>query len=74
MQIERIRLRDVGPLDIRVRIDETGVCHSDLSLARGVLAQPLPGMATEPEESGTSFRAGRGDHIDSQLVDVTAVE
>jgi S-(hydroxymethyl)glutathione dehydrogenase / alcohol dehydrogenase len=44
MAIERIRLRDVGPHDVRVRIDATGVCHSDLSLARGVLAQPLPAV------------------------------
>lgn len=44
MAIERIRLRDVGPGDVRVRIDVTGVCHSDLSLARGVLAQPMPAV------------------------------
>jgi Zn-dependent alcohol dehydrogenase len=29
---------------VRVRIEQTGVCHSDLSLARGVLAQPLPAV------------------------------
>lgn len=44
MAVERIRLRDVGPGDVRVRIDVTGVCHSDLSLARGVLAQPMPAV------------------------------
>lgn len=44
MERETIRLRDVGPTDVRLRIDVTGVCHSDLSLARGVLAQPLPAV------------------------------
>ena len=57
MRIERIRLRDVGPSDIRVRIDETGVCHSDLSLARGVLAQPLPAVLGH-EACGTVIETG----------------
>ncbi|WP_240812643.1 Zn-dependent alcohol dehydrogenase [Streptomyces sp. DASNCL29] len=57
MRVERIRLRDVGPSDIRVRIDATGVCHSDLSLARGVLAQPLPAVLGH-EACGTVLEAG----------------
>jgi S-(hydroxymethyl)glutathione dehydrogenase / alcohol dehydrogenase len=44
MSVETIHLRPVGPRDVRVRIERTGVCHSDLSLARGVLAQPLPAV------------------------------
>lgn len=69
MTVERIRLRDVGPGDIRVRIDATGVCHSDLSLARGVLAQSLPAvlgheacgtvLETGPEVTGL----GEGDRV-----------
>lgn len=57
MSVERIRLRDVGPGDVRVRIDATGVCHSDLSLARGVLAQPLPAVLGH-EACGTVLEAG----------------
>ncbi|MEU7057518.1 zinc-binding dehydrogenase [Streptomyces sp. NPDC046197] len=57
MRVERIRLRDVGPSDIRVRIDATGVCHSDLSLARGVLAQPLPAVLGH-EACGTVVQTG----------------
>ncbi|MEB3071720.1 zinc-binding dehydrogenase [[Mycobacterium] vasticus] len=57
MKVERIRLRDVGPCDVRVRIDATGVCHSDLSLARAVLAQPLPAVLGH-EACGTVLEAG----------------
>lgn len=42
--VETIRLRDVGPTDVRVRIEAVGVCHSDLSLARGRLVQPTPAV------------------------------
>lgn len=57
MTVERIRLRDVGPGDVRVRIDVTGVCHSDLSLARGVLTQPMPAVLGH-EACGTVLEAG----------------
>ncbi|MWA01621.1 zinc-binding dehydrogenase [Actinomadura sp. LD22] len=59
MRVERIRLRDVGPGDVRVRIDVTGVCHSDLSLARGVLAQLMPAVLGH-EACGTVVEAGAG--------------
>lgn len=57
MSVERIQLRDVGPKDVRVRIDVTGVCHSDLSLARGVLAQPVPAVLGH-EACGTVLEVG----------------
>jgi S-(hydroxymethyl)glutathione dehydrogenase/alcohol dehydrogenase len=57
MRVERIRLRDVEPGDVRVRVDVTGVCHSDLSLARGVLAQPMPAVLGH-EACGTVVEAG----------------
>lgn len=57
MTVERIRLRNVGPEDIRVRIEATGVCHSDLSLARGVLGQQLPAVLGH-EACGTVLETG----------------
>ena len=53
MVVEMIHLKTVGPDDVRVRIDQTGVCHSDLSLARGVLQQPVPAVLGH-EACGTS--------------------
>jgi S-(hydroxymethyl)glutathione dehydrogenase/alcohol dehydrogenase len=55
--VETIQLKDVGPGEVRVRIDATGVCHSDLSLARGTLAQPLPTVLGH-EACGTVLETG----------------
>ena len=57
MSVETIHLRAVGAGDVRVRIDRTGVCHSDLSLARGVLTQPLPAVLGH-EACGTVVEVG----------------
>ena len=57
MTVETIRLRAVGPGDVRVRIEQTGVCHSDLSLANGKLAQKLPAVLGH-EACGTVVEAG----------------
>jgi len=59
LRLETIRLRDPGPGDVRVRIDVTGVCHSDLSLARGKLAQPVPAVLGH-EACGTVIETGAG--------------
>lgn len=42
LRVEEISLPDPGPTQVRVRLIATGVCHSDLSLARGTLAHRLP--------------------------------
>ena len=52
---ERLHLADLellepGPGQVRVRIAATGVCHSDLSLARGALRQA---GTTGDDEVGT---------------------
>ena len=49
---------------MRVRIDATGVCHSDLSLARGVLAKhPFPPVLGH-EACGTVLEAGAPEVTD----------
>ncbi len=42
--VETLTLPDPGPGQVRVRLVATGVCHSDLSLARGTLAQLFPAV------------------------------
>ena len=42
LSVEEIALPDPGPGQVRVRLAATGVCHSDLSLARGTLKAPVP--------------------------------
>ena len=45
-------LPEPGPWQVRIRIAATGVCHSDLSLARGTLHQPVPAVLGH-ESAGT---------------------
>lgn len=42
--VETVYLRVTGPDDVRVDVKAVGVCHSDLSLADGKLAQLLPAV------------------------------
>lgn len=44
LRVEEIDLPEPGPGQVRVRLAATGVCHSDLSLATGVLAHPVPAV------------------------------
>jgi S-(hydroxymethyl)glutathione dehydrogenase/alcohol dehydrogenase len=68
-QVRDIVLRALGPNDVQVQIAAAGVCHSDLSLATGVLAQTLPAVLGH-EGSGTVVAVGAdvthvapGDHV-----------
>ncbi|MBV9486313.1 MAG: Zn-dependent alcohol dehydrogenase [Frankiaceae bacterium] len=55
--VREIELRDLGPTDVAVEIAAAGVCHSDLSLATGVLQQQFPAVLGH-EGSGTVTAVG----------------
>ncbi|GAC1610083.1 MAG: Zn-dependent alcohol dehydrogenase [Mycobacteriales bacterium] len=57
LRVADIDLPDPGPGQVRVRIAATGVCHSDLSLARGTLRQLLPAVLGH-ESAGTVVSVG----------------
>lgn len=57
MSVAQVRLRSLGPHDVRVRLAASGVCHSDLSLARGVLRQRVPAVLGH-EGAGTVIQSG----------------
>ena len=59
LRIEEIRLPEPGPGQVRVRMVATGVCHSDLSLARGTLAQQVPAVLGH-ESAGRVVSVGDG--------------
>ncbi|MDX6197174.1 MAG: S-(hydroxymethyl)glutathione dehydrogenase / alcohol dehydrogenase [Actinomycetota bacterium] len=59
LRVADIDLPEPGPGQVRVRIAATGVCHSDLSLARGVLRQPTPAVLGH-ESAGTVVSVGAG--------------
>jgi S-(hydroxymethyl)glutathione dehydrogenase/alcohol dehydrogenase len=55
--VREIELRELGPTDVQVQIAAAGVCHSDLSLATGVLTQTMP-VVLGHEGSGTVAGVG----------------
>ncbi len=59
LHVEEISLGEPGPGQVRVRMVATGVCHSDLSLARGTLAQPVPAVLGH-EGAGRVVSVGEG--------------
>jgi S-(hydroxymethyl)glutathione dehydrogenase/alcohol dehydrogenase len=57
--IEELALRPMGDTDVRVRIDATGICHSDMSVVNGDMPGRTP-LALGHEATGTVIDCGRG--------------
>ncbi|MEU4162261.1 alcohol dehydrogenase catalytic domain-containing protein [Actinoplanes sp. NPDC026670] len=68
-ELAELRLPEIGPGQVRVRVRAAGVCHSDLSMVNGTLRPPHPlilgheaaGEVVEVGEHVT--RAAVGDHV-----------
>ena len=64
-----VELVDIGAGEVKVKIEATGVCHSDLSVLNGTIPQPPPcvlghegaGIVAEVGEGVTNVQAG--DHV-----------
>jgi S-(hydroxymethyl)glutathione dehydrogenase / alcohol dehydrogenase len=67
--VAELRLPEVGPGQVRVRVRAAGVCHSDLSMVNGTIQPPYPLIlgheaAGEVVETGEHVtRAAVGDHV-----------
>ena len=59
LRLAELELPEPGPGQVRVRIAATGVCHSDLSLARGTLKAAMP-VVLGHESAGTVVSVGEG--------------
>ncbi|MCU1672308.1 MAG: alcohol dehydrogenase [Frankiales bacterium] len=59
LRVTDIDLPEPGPGQVRVKVAATGVCHSDLSLARGTLRQSVPAVLGH-EAAGTVVSVGAG--------------
>jgi len=57
LRLAELELPEPGPGQVRVQIAATGVCHSDLSLARGTLRAPMP-VVLGHESAGTVVSVG----------------
>lgn len=55
--IEELSAPNLGPYDVRVRIDASGVCHSDLTVQKGGVPMPPP-IILGHEGSGTVLEVG----------------
>ncbi len=69
LRVEDIDLPHAAPGQVRVRLSAAGVCHSDLSLARGTLRQAVPAVLGH-EGAGVVVEVGdgvssvaTGDHV-----------
>lgn len=69
LEVADIDLAPTGPRQVRVQVRAAGICHSDLSLARGALVQPVPAVLGH-EAAGVVVEAGSdvtsvapGDHV-----------
>jgi S-(hydroxymethyl)glutathione dehydrogenase/alcohol dehydrogenase len=71
--IEDLRAPDVGPYDVRVRVDASGVCHTDLTILKGGMPLPPPcilgheGAGTVLEVGDAVSRVKLGDRIVSSF-------
>ncbi|HEY1571904.1 MAG TPA: alcohol dehydrogenase catalytic domain-containing protein [Pseudonocardiaceae bacterium] len=57
VSVEQVELRAPGPGEVLVRVAAASLCHSDLSLATGVLAQRMP-VVLGHEVAGTVAEVG----------------
>ena len=57
LSIEVLDPEPLGAHDVRVRIDASGVCHSDLSIATGLIPMPPP-VILGHEGAGTVLEIG----------------
>ncbi|MBM3517712.1 MAG: Zn-dependent alcohol dehydrogenase [Alphaproteobacteria bacterium] len=69
LAIERVTLGPLRPHDVLVRVRASSVCHTDVEVAEGQLAYPLP-IVLGHEAAGTVERTGSavsrvvtGDHV-----------
>ena len=69
LEVQDIELAPTSGSQVRIHIRAAGICHSDLSLATGALAQPLPAVLGH-EASGVVVETGArvthvspGDHV-----------
>jgi S-(hydroxymethyl)glutathione dehydrogenase/alcohol dehydrogenase len=58
LEIETLTAIDPGPKEVRVRIDASGVCHSDVTVASGKVPMPPP-VILGHEGAGTVLEVGK---------------
>lgn len=57
LSVETVAPMALGPHEVRIRVDASGVCHSDLSIATGFVPMPTP-VILGHEGAGTVLEVG----------------
>jgi len=57
--VDDLEIGDPGPGEVKIKIEATGVCHSDLSVMNGTIPQPPP-VILGHEGAGTITAVGEG--------------
>jgi S-(hydroxymethyl)glutathione dehydrogenase/alcohol dehydrogenase len=57
--VDNLEIADPGPGQVKIKIEATGVCHSDLSGMNGTIPQPAPAVLGH-EGAGTIIDVGEG--------------
>jgi S-(hydroxymethyl)glutathione dehydrogenase/alcohol dehydrogenase len=69
LAVEELTSPDLGPTDVRLQVDASGVCHSDLLIQQGTIPFPLPvilgheGAGTVVEVGDSVTRVKVGDRV-----------
>ncbi|MCC7273809.1 MAG: alcohol dehydrogenase catalytic domain-containing protein, partial [Alphaproteobacteria bacterium] len=69
LAVETVRLTGLKPTDVLVRMRASGLCHTDLEVIQGELADPLPivlgheGAGIVEEVGGDVTLVKPGDHV-----------
>ncbi len=72
--IEDLQEPALGPRDVRVQIEASGVCHSDLTVQRGGVPMPVPlilgheGAGTVLETGAEVSRVRKGDRVIASFI------
>ena len=72
--IEELREQALGPRDVRVQVDASGVCHSDLTVQSGGVPMPVPlilgheGAGTVVETGSEVSRVRKGDRVIASFI------
>jgi S-(hydroxymethyl)glutathione dehydrogenase/alcohol dehydrogenase len=57
--VDNLEIPDPGPGQVKIKIEATGVCHSDLSGMNGTIPQPAPAVLGH-EGAGSILEVGEG--------------
>jgi S-(hydroxymethyl)glutathione dehydrogenase/alcohol dehydrogenase len=72
--VEELDDPPLGPRDVRVQIDASGVCHSDLTVQKGGVPMPVPiilgheGAGTVLETGSEVTRVAKGDKVIASFI------